>query len=221
MSDVVSFKHERVLRNELIVRGYIRGNYCVYFPTDIVAICYHYYEVKDSFIDYDSNKYKLYRDGCAVQVKSPFYLPTIYGKIAIPSCSAKIHIWTFKIHKMSFAVSIGIDETRHIRKEQGSFSQMHGCSQLYGIYNDGEKIQWNKRQHSDKKDAKLQFKQGDTVQMELDLVSHYKTLSYLINNEPKRIAFKNIAIGPKITYCMAIHCGWTHDNIEILSYFSS
>ena len=203
------------MKDNEIVHGYVR----IYsklninlIPLEVINLCYVYYHLLvDSFKHYNPRDYRLSKEDLVVTKLSGSWQgkSVVYGEIAIPSLDETIHQWTFKIHQIApdlcRPIGIGIDETKYTRRVDGTFPfdrDKGGESKLY--------YQW--------------FYSGQEVKMELDLRSKNKTLSYygrVPNGEwfDKSLKFQ-VDIGPNITYCMAVSCGYYNDMIELVSYAS-
>ena len=108
------------------------------------------------------------------------------------------------------AIAIGLDETKYIRKDSGTFNQKISESKSYALWHDGDKNKWDHPGIIKAKDDGLHFNANDTVSMILDLSS--RTISYQINENKKfDDVFTNIAVGNDIKYCMCVYIhisGW-------------
>ena len=226
------FVYQQEALNDLLLFGYARN--CDfsnrYIPNDVINLCIQFYQdLKEKFEHYNPQIYQLLNnDTCVKRVKTNPDSATVYGNLGILSCSPSIHQWTFKINLERYNGSsswngFGIDEIRHIRKNKGYFNYYHGESKLYGLWSDGEVVEWNCDDYMVKREN-LTFTKGDIIVMKLDLYSNPKTLSYGINGEAPQIVFNNVYVGEDVTYCMAM-CMYSAgraalEYIELLSYSS-
>ena len=223
MSDMVTYAEESRIRNDKIVNGYIRINTVKYnrIPDDIISICFKYFNQMQEVFNYYNPKYYMVANDhltvTQIHERNGLNYATIYGSIAIPSCSSSIHKWTFRVEPKGRyeCIGIGIDETKCIRKNGGSLYGKHGQSKVYGVFEDGEKVEWDTDDRN--WDNALKFK--ERITMELDL--NNRTLSYMMGSDLKQVAFKDITVDEDIIYCMAVCIGYKGSVVELLSYTSS
>ena len=215
-------------KNDMLCTGYARDHNVSnkHVPDDVINLCLKFYQdLKEKFEHYNPAIYKLSNNDTRVEKMNHSDCSTVYGSLGIISSSPSIHQWTFKMtipHRSCTGIGLGIDETKHIRKDKGYFDYYHGKSKLYGIWSDGELVEWNCDDYMLKRDD-FNLRRGDIVMMELDLYSNPKTLSYKVNDNEKQIIFNNVSIGEDIKYCMAV-CMWStgsyQPEVELLSYSS-
>ena len=187
-------------------------------PLDVINLCIRYYDLEEKFKHYNIQDYSI-KDYDLTAFKSKYDRSCVYGQICIPSCSRSKHKWVFKIHSCYYRVGFGIDETKYIRKYWGDFNHKHGQSKLYGVWNNGAKVQWDITNTI--KDSELRFKEGDTVEMELDLLNEIKTLSYTVNFGGKVSVFWPVHVDVDTVYSMISCCYYHGDKIQLVSYTSS
>ena len=201
------------------MNGYIRNidiTHCI-IANDVINLCIEYYhEKREKFKHFNSENYKL-SNGDMTICKTGGWMSTstVYGTICIDSSLSMMHKWILKIKHMdkySGAIGIGIDETKYFRKDYGSFDYECRKTKLYGIWNDGTRVNSNGVWDN------IKYKTGDIIIMELDLLDENKTISFAKNNDVKKIAFEKVLIGENITYCMTVCCLEPGDAIELLSY---
>ena len=219
MSDTLTIDQINKIRDDKIVCGYVRSNFVnnnVHIPQDIIQLLLSFYHIiiKEVFKHFRSDHYEVTNDGMTV-TRIFIFNSLCYGSICIPSTVKRIYSWKFKIVKNAQFMAIGIDETKYIRKEEGGFNDKTGKSYAYGLWNDGDKNQWNRGLIIKRGDDSPQFNTNDTVCMILDLSS--RTLSYQINDNEKFVVFTNIKVDNDIEYCMAIGIQQIDDSIQLLS----
>ena len=212
-----SFEKANRTRIAKLVAGYIRI-YCWYqspdhIPDDIIDLFAKFYEdiKNDKFSNYNDDNYKLSNNDLTLtNISKSYEISTVYGQIHIPSTSETKHEWRFRIHQMSYdkGISLGIDETKSVRKEQGSLDSTSNSS-TYCINLD--KWEWGIW-------SKSMVKDGTIITMKLDLSA--KTLSFAKKNKTPFNILEDIAIGEDIVYCMAACCTFLGDKIELISYGS-
>ena len=167
---------------------------------------------------YNPSNYELSDDHKTTQIINNFQQSTIYGNICIPSCSKTIHEWKFKIIK-GYHFGIGIDEARYTRKDFGSFNWCPEDTKMYALWTSGDSIRWDQKYR--KSHQGFAWQSIDIVEMQLDLYSDNKTLSYVIhtvNGGKYTISLENITVDKNITYCMGVCGGFVDDKIKLLSY---
>ena len=89
-------------------------------------------------------------------------------------------------------------------------------SKGYALWHDGDKNRWDYFGIILAHKYSPTFDRNDTVIMILDLYT--KTLSYKINDGQKQVAFKNIATGNGIHYCMGLYMLEEGDSIRLLEW---
>ena len=126
-----------------------------------------------------------------------------YGSQCIPSLDGSIYSWKFKILRERSPICIGIGETKYFRKDNGHFNDGNYQTKYYALWDDGDRNKWDHNGLIIEEDNTHEFSQNDSCLMILDLTN--RTLSYQINNKEKYVAFKNIATGIDIEYCMRVN----------------
>ena len=111
-------------------------------------------------------------------------------------------------------MAIGIDETKYIRKNTGSFNDKIGESKSYALWSNGNKTKWDSKEIIKADKNTPVFNTDDIVHMILDLSS--KQLCYKINDDEKYVAFTNITTGYDVNYCMAVFISRYNNSMQLL-----
>ena len=209
-----------------IVDGFIRNylseqnmNDDCSIPTDIINLIFIFYHIimEDSFKYYNPDTYTLSNHDMKI-TRTGHISSVCYGSFEIPSTYGGIYSWTFKILNIGWNIGIGIDETKHIRKDNGGFNTRLGESKCYILYHDGDRRKWDCDEVISRDDKQQEWANNDIVEMALDL--QHRTLSYKLNDGQEQVQFEDLVIGQDINYCMAAFLeedfGRWQDSIELI-----
>ena len=223
INDTLNFEEINTIRDGKIIHGYIKSNFIKQYndiPKDIIDLFFMFYHIviREVFKHYNSDHYVLSKNDTTV-TKKDYQCCMCYDSACISSLDVGIYLWRFQIIKLSdtninHSMAIGIDETRYIRKNNGSFWDYNGRSKCYALWHTAVKSHGDYYGMFDRENNSLTFKTNDIVCMTLDLL--HRTLSYQINEEETHIVFTDIAVNNDIEYCLGVYIAGSGDCIELL-----
>ena len=220
----ISIEQIYKLRDEKIVNGYTRMKFRQNgtFPKEIIDMIFMFYYVlmTEIFKHYNSKNYHLSNGGkCATRQRS-LGSSVCYGQECISSMDGGIYQWTFKLISGKTNIAIGIEETKYDNLNTGHWNHRKESVlpyKFYALWNTGYKNAWNEKISIESRPGirdPPSFRVMDKVHMVLDLGN--RTLAYQVNKEELYVAFKDIAVGDDIEYCMGIFMYLCGDGIELL-----
>ena len=185
-------------------------------PMAISYVCLTYFHEYDYFIKC-GKRAKINKDKDCVTIKT-LSGGTTYGNIIIDDSIKMIYSWKFKIsgkiaRDAFYYIAIGIDSSN--RSYYDGFFPLYGNAwrqfEFYAFLYDGKKVS----SKENKKRYGTNFKQGDTVTMEINVQK--QEMKYFVNDKDQGIAFKNIDF-KQTKYNMAVFAGDKGVEIKLIEF---
>ena len=165
----------------------------------------------EDYFDKVPNTYDVLDDRKIICCNTGWKNESVFGKYVIPSSKGGIYTWTFKVIHYDTSLYIGI--TSDIAGKFSDCFAENTTGSNYAAYYCGYKL--SKGVKKDYNSFKS-LNHGDIMKMELDL--NKKTLGFWRNDENLGPAYKNIDVGDKIKYKMAISMLNKDTKIELSSF---
>ena len=167
-----------------------------------------FYQSVEFFEYFDKDCVKLSDDKMTITKIGRVTWITAYGSQIIKYDSSGVHRWRLKINRISSDIQciVGIDESNHL-----SFNK-YFCSTPDHLYY-GYSGWGNEFDQTGWRSYKTKYKNGDIVQVELDM--NDKLMTFYINDKKiKPIGVRKTDIG----YSLAVSFLYNDDNVTLLSY---
>ena len=205
-----------------LVYGYIRKhstNFKINTPSDITKYCILYgFMWLEYFIKHDERRIILTNNYQQITRIGDNYGTThssTYGNWNIPSKSKYIYHFSFLIinkigNELTNTISIGIDEST--RSWSNSCFAMENEKINYSYSSAGAKFS-----NGSGREYGESFATNDIIEMELNLESKKKTLTFYKNGKNLGYAFKNVKSKNVLQYSLVVYLKWFGESVELLS----
>ena len=210
MSDV-RLEQEHKLRNEKIVKGYVRRVHHTLIPIDIINLCIMFYHVEMDEIDpnYLSPYHLIKKRGILKHNHRHIGSKMKQSTSLFRRCvSNGKHEWKFKLINNGWII-IGICRRFKSHYSPNDTFTKYGNGYGYDISNGA----YEPRTWSSVAIDAMRCKKNDIIEMCLDL--NNLTLSFAVNGNNKGVAFKGIE---SAEYKAAIHTYCGRESVQLLEY---
>ena len=181
-------------------------------PDLVGFVCLAYYYLWEYFYKFGAHADTDDERTTLTNTHSQYKYATGYGAIRIKSIEPTVHSWKFRINSAREYMSIGIDEDGfkgldygvHFKKTKNYTLMCRGSKTRNGT--------------AEARHVSNGYKEGDIVQMVLDL--NKRSISFVVNDEnnSNAIAYENIPVGEHLIYRMVVCTFDKGDGVTLMAY---
>ena len=192
MSDVLTFEQECEIRNEKIVRGYIKTKIIIdsVVPDAIIDLCFKFYHILPEMFDINKTHkdIEISSDKLTASKKAgSHYYPNVYGTFKLESKDGGRYQWKVIIEREKehgdIMVGIATDPNKN-----DDYKNINYAYQTHGG------MSWKSGSQYRGGGLGIPVESGEELIMDVDFEK--RQISYIANGKNQGIMFKDVVIGP-------------------------